>query len=143
MDSLQGIFSAIITPFSADGALDLAGLRTNLAAWNLIGLKGYLVLGSSGEVVHLDETEKFAELEHARSAIPDNMPMIVGTGMHSTQATILFTRRAAEFGATYALVVTPHYFKSAMTSAVLCDYYRAVADAGPIPIILYNVPQFT
>lgn len=141
--ALSGIFPAIITPFTSDGTLDLAGLKTNFALWNNKGLAGYLVLGSTGEVVHLDEDEKLKVLEVARAEIPADLPMIVGTGLHSTKATIEFTRQAANLGASYALVVTPHYFKSAMTPAVLIDYYRAVADASPIPVLLYSVPQFT
>src|SRR5438105_1538644 len=138
-DSLKGIFPAITTPFAADGALDIAGLRANLTAWHTTGLAGYLVLGSTGEVVHLDESEKLKVLEVARAAIPDSMPMIVGTCLPATDATIAFTRRAAEAGASYALVVTPHYFKSAMTQSALEVFYRAVADASPIPVLLYSV----
>ncbi len=143
MSLLNGIFPAVITPFDSVGRLDLAGLRADFAAWNGAGLTGYLVLGSTGEVVHLEEDEKIAVLETARAAIPEHMTMIVGTGQHSTQATINFTRRAAQNGADYALVVTPHYFKSAMTQAALIDFYRAVADASPIKVLLYSVPQFT
>jgi 4-hydroxy-2-oxoglutarate aldolase len=143
MNMLNGIFPAIITPFTRDGALDVGGLQTNFDAWNLTRLTGYLVLGSTGEVVHLEETEKLTVLEISRASIPTTMPMIVGTGQHSTRATIEFTRRAAELGATYALVVTPHYFKKEMTQAALKSFYLAVAEASTIPILLYSVPQFT
>src|SRR5438045_6696557 len=111
MNLLSGILPALVTPFSADGRVDIAALRSNFEAFNSTGLAGYLVLGSTGEVVHLDEEEKFNILETSRACIPNSMPMIVGTGLHSTRATIVFTRRAVELGATYALVVTPHYFK--------------------------------
>src|SRR5947207_1638307 len=102
MSLLNGIFPAITTPFAEDGSLDIAGLRANFDIWNSTGLDGYLVLGSTGEVVHLDEEEKFTILETARACIPAALPMIVGTGFHSTRATIVFTKRAAEFGASYA-----------------------------------------
>ena len=143
MNTLNGIFPAIVTPFTRDGAVDVAGLLANFDAWNLTRLTGYLVLGSTGEVVHLDEMEKLTVLEKSRTSIPKTMPLIVGTGQHSTRATIEFTRRAAELGATYALVVTPHYFKKEMTQAALKSFYLAVAEASTIPVLLYSVPQFT
>lgn len=142
MNRLHGIFPAAVTPFKG-GAIDIDGLRANFAAWNSTGLSGHLVLGSTGEVVHLDEAEKFTVLEIARAAIPSSMSMIVGTGMHATAATIDFTRRAADYGATHALVVTPHYFKSSMTQAALKSYYLEVAESSPVPVLLYSVPQFT
>lgn len=140
---LRGVFPAITTPFHEDGRVDALSLQSNMAIWNSKGVRGYLLLGSTGEVAHLDRGEKLAVLEAARAAIPYSAPMIVGTGVHSTQATIAFTKRAAELGATYALVVTPHYFKRDMTNAVLRNYFEAVAEASPIPVLLYNVPQFT
>ncbi|MEW6733632.1 MAG: dihydrodipicolinate synthase family protein [Acidobacteriota bacterium] len=143
MISLKGILPAITTPFRSDGTVDLTGLRANFTNWHKTGLTGYLVLGSTGEVVHLDEAEKLELLTVARASIPDTMSMIVGTGLHSTRATILFTRQAAAAGGDYALVVTPHYFKSSMTQTVLRDFYCEVADASPIPVLLYSVPQFT
>lgn len=143
MKSLTGIFSAIVTPFSTDGELDINALKANFNRLNSSGLAGYLILGSTGEVVHLDEKEKLEVLAAARKSIPSNMPMIVGTGLHSTSGTIEFTRLAAECGADYALVVTPHYFKSSMTPAALTKYYNTVADSSTIPVLLYSVPQFT
>ncbi|MBI4851764.1 MAG: dihydrodipicolinate synthase family protein [Acidobacteria bacterium] len=143
MTLLQGIFSAIVTPFDQTGQLDIKALKTNFSIWNKTGLAGYLVLGSTGEVVHLEEEEKLEVLKVARQSIPSNMPMIVGTGLHSTSATIAFTKLAAKCAADYALVVTPHYFKSSMTLAALNDYYQKVADTSPIPVLLYSVPQFT
>jgi 4-hydroxy-2-oxoglutarate aldolase len=140
---LQGIFPAVVTPFLADGRLDLTGFAANFAAWQAAQMTGYLVLGSTGEVVHLDEREKCQILTAARQVIPANAAFMVGTGLPSTAATIEFTNLAADYGATHALVVTPHYFKSAMSTSVLINYYQQVADAARIPILLYNVPQFT
>jgi 4-hydroxy-2-oxoglutarate aldolase len=143
MKTLTGIFSAIVTPFSSTGELDTKSLKTNFNRWNSSGLAGYLVLGSTGEVVHLEEKEKLEVLSVARESIPSNMPMIVGTGLHSTSATIDFTKLATDCGADFALVVTPHYFKNSMTEAALTKYYHTVADASTIPVLLYSVPQFT
>jgi 4-hydroxy-2-oxoglutarate aldolase len=70
-------------------------------------------------------------------------PLIAGTGRESTKATIEATRRAAALGADAALVRTPSFFKSQMTSEVFMRHYAAVADASPIPVLLYNVTMYT
>lgn len=140
---LHGIIPACITPMTADGDVDHVGLRRNIEHWNQTGLAGYLLLGSTGETVMLSELEQAVVLEVGRRTIPSDKLMIAGTGQQSTQATIAATRRAAEAGADAALVLPHFYFKGAMTTPVLARHYRAVADASPIPIMLYSVPQFT
>jgi 4-hydroxy-2-oxoglutarate aldolase len=141
--SLRGVFPPISTPFDGEGRVHLAALAENLQRWNEYGLGGYVVLGSNGEAAYLTEEEKVPVWEAARSAIPSSKLMIAGTGCESTEETIHLTRKAAEAGADAALVVTPHYFSSQMTRESLLRHYRAVADASPVPILLYNVPKFT
>src|ERR1019366_10293048 len=75
-------------------------------------------------------------------ATPDKI-LIAGTGVESRVETIARTRRAAELGYKAALVRTPHYYKPMMTHTALLEFYRAVADASPIPILVYSIPQFT
>jgi 4-hydroxy-2-oxoglutarate aldolase len=118
-------------------------LAANLERWNRSDLSGYVVLGSNGEAVYLDQEEKVGVLEVARRVIPEDRVMIAGTGCESTRRTIEVTRSAAAAGADAALVVTPHYYGPKMTPDILVDHYRAVADASPVPIIVYNVPKFT
>jgi 4-hydroxy-2-oxoglutarate aldolase len=101
------------------------------------------VLGSNGEAVYLDLEEKVGVWEAARRVIPKDRVMIAGTGYESTGRTIAVTRLAARAGADAALVVSPHYYGPQMTPDILVDYYQAVADASPVPIIVYNVPKFT
>jgi dihydrodipicolinate synthase/N-acetylneuraminate lyase len=79
----------------------------------------------------------------AREAVPRTRPLIVGTGRESTRAAIRATRRAAELGADFALVRTPGFFKSQMTSEAFVRHYTAVADASPIPVLLYNFTAVT
>ncbi len=141
--SLRGVFPPIPTPFDATGEVACRALAENLARWNRYDLAGYVVLGSNGEGVLLDEGEKLRLLETARQAIPADRLMIAGTGCESTRATIALTRRAAEVGADAALVVTPHYYKGRMTAEALVGHFYAVADASPIPVLLYNVPSNT
>ncbi|MCZ7574846.1 MAG: dihydrodipicolinate synthase family protein [Ardenticatenaceae bacterium] len=140
---LRGIIPACVTPMTGDGDVDPTGLRRNIEHWNQTDLAGYLLLGSTGETVMLSEREQAVVLEAGRQAIPPTKLMIAGTGQQSTQATIVATRRAAEAGADVALVMPHFYFKGAMTAPVLARHYFTVADASPIPLMLYSVPQFT
>jgi 4-hydroxy-2-oxoglutarate aldolase len=140
---LRGIFPPIPTPFDAEGKILHDRLRANLTRWVEAGLHGFVVLGSNGEYVMLNEAEKCAVWETAREVIPRDRWMIAGTGAESTAAAIALTRKAAELGADAALVVTPHYYRSQMNPSVLVRHYRATADAAPIPVIVYNVPANT
>ncbi len=139
---LRGVLPPITTPFQ-DGELSIEKLRSNFKKWNDSGLSGYLVLGSNGEPVYLNEHEKLKMIEAARESIPSSKIMLVGTGMESTRETIRFTNQAAVMGADCALVITPSYFKGSMKPQILHDHFVAVADSSKIPILLYNVPQFT
>jgi len=132
----------ITTPFQ-DGKLALDKLKNNFQKWNKTGLSGYLVLGSNGESVYLNEREKIKVVEVSRTSIPRSKVMMVGTGMESTQETIRFTDQVAKTGADCALVVTPSYFKGSMKPQILYDHFVAVADSSKIGILVYNVPQFT
>lgn len=140
---LRGVFPPVTTPFTADGALHLGGLVTNIRKYNAIGLKGYVVLGSTGESVFLGEEEKLRVLEAVRASAGPGKLLIAGTGCEATAETIALTHRAAESGYQAALVRTPSYFKSQMTDAAWERHFHAVADASSIPILLYSVPQFT
>ena len=141
--SLSGVFPPIPTPFDGEGRVHLGALSDNLERWNEYDLAGYLVLGSNGEAVYLTDEEKVLVCKTARAAIPSSKLMIAGTGCESTAQTITLTREAARAGADAALVLTPHYFSGQMTRESLLHHYRSVADASPIPVMLYNVPKFT
>jgi 4-hydroxy-2-oxoglutarate aldolase len=139
---LTGVMPPITTPFQ-DGKVASDKLKKNFQKWNKTGLSGYLVLGSNGEAVYLNEKEKIKVTEVSRESIPTSKIMLVGTGMESTQETILFTNQVAKMGADCALVVTPSYFKGSMKPQILYDHFMAVADSSRIGILIYNVPQFT
>jgi 4-hydroxy-2-oxoglutarate aldolase len=139
---LRGIFPPLATPFREDGALDLRGFESNLDAYAAHDLGGYLVLGSNGESPYLEEEEKLKLVRAARQGA-GRKPLLVGTGQESTRATIAFTRKCAELGADAALVLTPHYYRSQMTVEALRRHFEAVADASPMPVLLYSVPAFT
>ena len=139
---LSGVMPPITTPFQ-DGKLASDKLKNNFQKWNQTGLSGYLVLGPNGEAVYLNEKEKIKVIEISREFIPTSKIMLVGTGMESTQETILFTNQVAKMGADCALVVTPSYFKGSMKPQILYEHFIAVAESSRIGILIYNVPQFT
>jgi len=141
--SLRGVFPPIPTPFDAERDVDHQALSENLERWNQYDLAGYVVLGSNGEAVYLTDEEKVRVWATARKTIPSDKLMIAGTGCESTRQTISLTRKAAELGADAALVLTPHYYSGKMTPDNLVHHYQAVAEASPIPVMLYNVPKFT
>jgi 4-hydroxy-2-oxoglutarate aldolase len=141
--NLEGIYPPIPTPFDEKGQITVNPLKDNLAFMNRFDLRGIVVMGSNGEYVMLSEKEKILLMETARAAIPSDKLMIAGTGCQSTVETIDLTRKAAEIGANAALVITPSYYRKAMTPEALSVHFRAVADASPIPVILYNMPANT
>ena len=139
---LGGVMPPITTPFQG-GKFASDRLKYNFQKWNKTALSGYLVLGSNGESVYLNEKEKIKVAEVSRASIPGSKIMMVGTGMESTQETIRFTNQVAKIGADCALVVTPSYFKGSMKPQILYDHFVAVAESSKIGILVYNVPQFT
>jgi len=140
---VSGIFPALVTPFAADGAVSLSGVKQNIARYNQTAIAGYVVLGSTGESVMLSREEGDSVLAAAKqAAIPEKL-LIAGTGAESTAETIARTKRAAALGYKLALVKTPYYYKPAYRAETYIRHYRSVADASPIPILLYSVPVFT
>jgi 4-hydroxy-2-oxoglutarate aldolase len=140
--SLRGVIPPLVTPFHADGGLDVEGFSASLEALAVHDFAGFLVLGSNGEAASLDEEEKLALVAAARRIVPGRF-LLVGTGLESTRGTIALTRKAADLGADAALVLTPCYYKSRMTAEALRRHFEAVADASPVPVYLYSVPAFT
>ena len=141
--NLSGLLLPITTPFTESEDIDVAGLTSNLSKWNQTGITGYVVLGSTGERVNLDEREYVQVIETARKAIPETFLFIVGAGQQSTRNTIKEIERATKAGAEAALVITPSFYRSAITQDALVTYYLTVADASSIPIILYSMPDLT
>jgi 4-hydroxy-2-oxoglutarate aldolase len=139
---LAGILPPLVTPFRADGGVDLAAFEANLESYSSFDLGGYLVLGSNGEAAALEEEEKLALVGAARRLAGSRL-LLAGTGLESTRATIALTRRVADLGADAALVLTPHYYKAQMSHEALRLHFERVAEASPIPVLLYSVPAFT
>ena len=138
-----GVFTPIATPFTSEDTVDERALASNVKRWMTTPLTGLVVLGSNGEAPQLEEEEADRVIEIVRAGVPKDRPLIVGTGRESTRATIAATRRAADLGADAALVRTPAFFKSQMTSEIFMRHYAEVADASRIPVLLYNVTMYT
>lgn len=141
--NLSGVFAPIPTPFDRDDQVDTARLRAAIGRWLARPLTGLIVLGSNGEAALMDEFESDRTIVAAREAIPRNRPFIVGTGRESTQAAVRAAKRAAEHGADAVLVRTPGFFKTQMTTEAFVRHYTAVADASPVPVLLYNFTAVT
>ncbi|NXS50853.1 HOGA1 protein, partial [Balaeniceps rex] len=140
---LRGIFPPLATPFSPTQEVDYAQLEGNLCRYASIPFRGLVVLGSNGEYPYLAPCERLEVVSCVRRALPRDRLLLAGSGCESTQATIELTGSMAEAGADVALVVTPCYYRGAMTSAALVQHYTEVANASPIPVVLYSVPANT
>lgn len=142
MPRWSGVLTPIVTPFT-DDELDERGLRQNIQQWMGTRLAGLVVLGSNGEAPLLDDAESDAVIETVRANVPRDRMLIAGVGRESTAATIAAATRAARIGVDIVLVRTPSFYKNVMTSDAFVRYYTAVADASPVPVLLYNVSMFT
>nr|WP_298129139.1 4-hydroxy-tetrahydrodipicolinate synthase [uncultured Pseudoxanthomonas sp.] len=138
---LSGSITALATPFLASGELDLHAWRALLKQQIDGGTQGVVVAGSTGEAAALSDDEYDTLLRIAVEEVHGRIPVLAGTGQMNTAKTIAATRRAAAGGAQFALVVTPPYVRP--TQAGLVAHYRAVADQGGLPVVLYNVPGRT
>ena len=138
---LRGVFPPIPTPFTDSGELReppdsfLQHLQEG-------GLDGVVALGSNGEAAHLSDAERGRWIGEVRARLPARLRLIAGTGADSTAATIERTRAAAGEGAEAALVVAPVYYRRDLSLEALHAHYHAIADASPIPVLVYNVPVY-
>lgn len=131
------------TPFLPGGDLDERALPANIKRWSTSSITGIVVLGSTGERAHLDETEYLQVIEIARASVSRDLAFIVGAGQQSTRGTINEVKLAAAAGADAVLVITPHFYRSAITQQALISHYTAVADSAPVPVVLYSMPALT
>jgi 4-hydroxy-2-oxoglutarate aldolase len=140
---LHGIFAPLTSSFAANGSLAFDGYRENLVRYNRTRLAGYIVNGSTSESVLLGWNEVYSIWETARKYASPEKILVAGTGAEATAETIEHTRRAASIGFAAALVRTPSFYKPAISSDLLATHYLRVADASPLPVLLYSVPIFT
>lgn len=139
---LAGIAAPISTPFVAqEVAYDQ--LRDNVRKYSRTALAGFFALGSNGESMFLDESEKLKVLEIVLQEKADHQIVMAGAGYESTRQTIAFSNQVAAMGADFVSIITPSYFKKRLTDEAMIGYYTDVADAVSIPVVAYNAPGFT
>jgi len=139
-----GIFPPITTPFDpTTGDIAPVQFRENIERLLAQGVDGVVVSGSTGEAPLLDPDEQRHLVELAREELRDGKWLIAGTGAESTRQTIALSKAAAAAGADAVLVRPPSYFSAGATLESLALHFRAVADASPVPVLIYNIPKYT
>ncbi len=142
MIELRGVFTAIVTPFQADGSLNLDAVPRFLDFQRRMGMDGIVVCGTNGEGVSLSVEERKRLLECAL-LYRDGLSVIAGTGAASVTDAIELTQHAASAGADAALILPPFFFKNPSAQGIAA-YFRRILDAtASIPILLYSIPQFS
>ena len=141
--SLDGILPPITTPFDERGDLDLEALAWNIERYNSSPLRGYVAFGSNGEAAHLSLDEQRRVLETVRRHADDDRTLVAGIHQQSTRAAAEAIRQAASAGADAALVITPYFYKGAMTGEVLKRFFLDLAEKSELPILIYSIPQNT
>lgn len=138
---LRGAITALVTPFLADGRLDEPALRA-LVEWQIAeGIDGLVPVGSTGEAATLTLAERVRVVTITAEVVAGRVPVIAGAGAGDTAAAIENSRALSAAGATHLLHVSPAYSKPPQRG--LLAHFRAVADASPVPVVLYNVPGRT
>lgn len=140
MQSIHGLYTAIVTPFK-NGELDKTTFLQLLDHQRNAGVDGIVVCGSTGEGATVSSDEKVLLWTWAVEHLKGSVPIIAGTGSNDTRASVELTRQAERCGVQGALVVTPYYNKP--TPAGQIAHYKAIADATSLPIVMYNVPPRT
>jgi 4-hydroxy-2-oxoglutarate aldolase len=141
---LSGLFVPVTTPFDpVTGDVAPVSFRENLRRWLETPVNGYVIFGSTGEGALLDEDEMVRLAEYARDVVPSMRPLVAGAGAESTRRVIRLCQRFADTGADAVLVHPPSYFGVSLSPADLRDHFMAVADASPVPVLVYHMPKFT
>jgi L-threo-3-deoxy-hexylosonate aldolase len=140
-----GIYAPTMTFFDPETEdLDIPTIKKHAERLVRDGLVGLVTMGSNGEAIHCTREEKLAVTQATREALDaagfTQTPIIIGATEGSVRGTIELCQQAANSGADYALLLPPSYFRALMDEQAIHDYFTAVADASPLPLILYNYP---
>lgn len=140
----KGIYVPTVAFFQSDEEIDLATTEKHATYLARSGVTGLVTQGSNGEAVHLDREERKAITAATRRAVDaagyPHMPVIAGCGAASTRETIQLCQDAGATGADAVLVLPPSYYKSLVSTEALHAHFIAVADASPVPVLIYNFP---
>jgi 4-hydroxy-tetrahydrodipicolinate synthase len=135
---LGEILTAVVTPFKADGSVDIAAFRGLASHLVDSGSDGLVVTGTTGESPTLSDKERFALYEAAVDEVGERATVIAGTGTYATEHSVHLTARAHELGVHGFLIVTPYYNKPPVRGIV--EHFRAIADVSDRPVVAYNIP---
>jgi len=139
MLKIEGVYPALITPFTKDDEVDAAGLKRMVEYVEEGGVAGIVPCGTTGESATLshDEHKRVIDIAVANAKVP----VIAGTGSNNTKEAVELTRYAADAGAEACLLITPYYNKPNVRG--LKEHFRQIGDSAEIPLILYNIPSRT
>ena len=138
--NICGVYPPVPTFFDADEEMDLPTLHRHIARLRKAGIANFVALGSNGEAVHLDMDERFQMIETIRAAAGAEAQLLAGAGAQSTRETIRLCALASQAGADIALILPPHHYGGRMGMATQRAHFLAVADASPLPVMIYNMP---
>lgn len=136
---LGEVLTAIVTPFTPDGAVDIARFRTLCSFLVDNGSDGVVVAGTTGEAPTLGDDERLAIIQAAVEEVGDRATVVAGTGTNDTAHSVEMTRRSHELGADAMLVVTPYYNKPPQRGIVA--HFQKIAEVTDRPLVVYNIPQ--
>jgi 4-hydroxy-tetrahydrodipicolinate synthase len=137
----EGVMPALVTPFTRDGDINEGGYREVIDYTIKKGATGVVALGTTGEFSYLRTEERKKMLKLTIEFVDGRVPIIAGTGQHSTRATVKLTKFAADVGCDAALVISPYFLRP--TDKGYYEHYETVARKGNLPVLLYNIPQCT
>ncbi|MHA1963096.1 MAG: 4-hydroxy-tetrahydrodipicolinate synthase [Candidatus Thorarchaeota archaeon] len=137
----EGILPALVTPFTRDGDINEDGYKQVIDYTIEKGATGVVTLGTTGEFSYLRTEERKKMLKLTIDFVDGRVPIIAGTGQHSTRATVELTKYAADVGCDAAIVISPYYLRPADKGYF--EHYATVARKGNLPVLLYNIPQCT
>lgn len=139
-----GFYVPTVAFFTPEDTVDESTTTQHAIRLAKAGVTGLVTHGSNGEAVHLDHQERTLITKLTRSALDSNgyghLPVIVGCGAQSTRETIQLCREAAEAGGSHVLVLPPAYYGGLLSAELIASHFRAVADASPLPVLIYNFP---
>jgi len=140
---LQGIYAPIATPFSQSGEIDFGALESNFGRWLESGLDGIVAAGSNGEWPLLKKEERTALFSNCARLARGRIKVLAGVHCPSTAETIEMAELAADAGVDGLLLLPPHYYRKQNSRSAIMQYFTAVADASPVPVVIYNMPGNT
>lgn len=141
----HGIYAPTMTFFDKETEdLDIPTIKQHAVRLAKAGLVGLVTMGSNGEAVHLSPQEKIAVTKATREALDEagfkDVSVLQGCSESSVRGTIALCKEAASAGAEAALILPPSYYRAQVNNDMIVDYYKAVAEQSPIPLIIYNYP---